>query len=77
MRAARRVAPAHRIRSSAGCSAGSQAADSYEHHAVPKVVSAISTATTGSIHFLRGDSADFSDMEANIGSVGRGEADFG
>jgi hypothetical protein len=28
------------------------AADSYEHHAVPNVVNAISTATTGSIHFF-------------------------
>jgi hypothetical protein len=38
------------------------AADSYEHHAVHNVVSAISTATTGSIHFLWGDSAGFSTM---------------
>ena len=38
------------------------AADSYEHHAVQIVVSAISTATTGSIHFLLGDSAGFSTM---------------
>src|SRR5882724_13186568 len=36
------------------------AADSYEHHAVHKVVSAISTAATGSIHFLWGDSVGFS-----------------
>src|SRR5437667_12426499 len=37
-----------------------QAADSYEHHAVHTVASAISTATTGSIHFFLDDSADFS-----------------
>src|SRR4051812_10164970 len=29
-----------------------QTADSYEHHAVPTVASAISSATTGSSHFL-------------------------
>jgi hypothetical protein len=36
------------------------AADSYEHHAVHSVVSAISTATMGSIHFFEGDWAGFS-----------------
>src|SRR5207237_7551007 len=41
------------------------AADSYEHHAVHNVVSAITTATTGSIHLFVEDSGGFSDIELN------------
>jgi len=42
------------------------AADSYEHHAVHNVVSAISTAATGSIHFLWADWVGFSAIDITL-----------